>query len=216
MKHLNQINKQYKTLKEKITAGWRKYNENYDQTDLSKASKDQHFKELKKLEEASEEKVLEFINAGIQFGKANQLSNRELIIKISNEILQKPNSIHHFLLIRLMSVVGKTRGSFCLKTLEKLMRGIMESGQVDYRTEYYLECYIDIWIYNTDVLIPIDILEAILLLDIKKMGATHGAMIKAAGELFEHPQQEVEKVLAKVRMTSMYKEDDYYREWIDD
>ncbi|MEL7121224.1 MAG: hypothetical protein AAFO07_17375 [Bacteroidota bacterium] len=215
MVELRKINTQYKALKEKITVGWQKYNENYDRTDLSEAIKDQHFEALKELEKSSEEKVQEFIKAGIQFGKVNQLSDRDLVIKISNEVLKNPDGIHHFLLINLMWSIGKTKGVFCLKILEELMRNMLESSQLDYQDEYYLECYIEIWTYDTHVLIPIDILEAILLLDIEKMRATHGAMIKAAGELYEHPKEKVEKVLAKVRMTKSYQKNVYFREWID-
>ena len=55
--------------------------------------------------------------------------------------------------------IGKEEEHFCLGTLEKLLRNILQFEKVKTREEYYLESYIDIWNYDTDKLIPIDILS---------------------------------------------------------
>jgi hypothetical protein len=101
---------------------------------------------------------------------------------------------------------------FCLKSLENLIRDILNTPKISYSKEYYLESFIDIWNYDTDQLIPVDILQKIILIDLENR---YGAMIKAVAYLSDHPKDDRERVLSEVRLTKKYQEDEYYREWID-
>jgi len=173
-------------------------------------------KEYERLKlEYSQKAENQFIQIAKKIGKEKKLSNKELIIQITKEVLNSNlQSINQFLLIRLMWDLGKTENQFCIKTLEKWIRRILKSDTIGHKEEYYLESLIDIWNYNTDELIPIDILQQIILLDSEELKNSYGAMIKAVSYLSDHPKIEVEKVLSKARATKKYKEDEYYQEWI--
>jgi len=71
---------------------------------------------------------------------------------------------------------------------------------------------IDIWNYDTDKLIPIDILEQIILLE--PQIDSQGALIKAVACLSDHPRHEREMVLAKARNTKSFIEDESYRDYV--
>ena len=216
MQKLKEISREYESLKLELSSEENSYFENHNVLDLIEGFERGDIPKWKQIERDCEKKEEFFIQIAKQFGKENGLSDKELTIKISEEILRNtPPNINQFLLIRLMWEIGKEKGSFCLETLDKLIRQILDNGDVGSKEEYYLESLIDIWNYDTDKLIPIDILEAIILLDSKTLKKQYGAMIKAVSYLSNHPELERKRVLVKARKTKRYAEDEYYQEWID-
>ena len=162
MQKLIEISKEYESLRKESSKEMNKYFEAHNGQDFTDEIEKGNLPKWKQIEFEYGDKEIEFIKVAKQFGKENELGDRELAIEISNRILQNPNSINHFLLIRLMWDIGKEEGSFCLKTLEKMIRKILQSNKIGHKEEYYLESFIDIWHYDTDELIPIDILEKIM------------------------------------------------------
>lgn len=216
MQKLKEISREYESLKLELSREENSYFENHNVFDLINGYERGDIPKWKQIEKDCEKKEEFFIQTAKQFGKENGLSDKELTIKISEEILRNtPPSINQFLLIRLMWETGKEQGSFCLDTLDRVIRQILGAGNVGSKEEYYLESLIDIWNYDTDKLIPIDILEAIILLDSENLKKQYGAIIKAVSYLSDHPELEREKVLVKARNTKKYAEDEYYQEWID-
>lgn len=214
MKNLKQISKEYESLQEAKLQEMNTYFENKVEEDLAEQVRSGNFPKWKLMEKECELKENLFVQSARKYGEENKLTDRDLVVKISKEIIQtNQKSINHFLLIRLMWEIRKEKGHFCLDTLEDLIIVLLKSDQVTEIEEYYLESYIDIWNYDSDEPIPIDILERIILLEPKI--DSHGALIKAVCYLSNHPKGEKEKVLAKARKTKSYKEDESYQDWIE-
>jgi hypothetical protein len=214
LQKLIEISKEYDRLKLEYSKKEKLYFENNNVDDLVKEVQNGNLPKWKQIERDYEEVEYQFIRIAKEFGKENKFSNKELIIQITEEILNSNfQSINQFLLIRLIWDLGIEANRFCLKTLEKWIRMILKNETIGYKEEYYLESLIDIWNYDTDELIPIDILEQIILSNPET--DSKGALIKATSYLSNHPKEEREKVLAKAKETSMYKDDEDYRDWID-
>jgi len=213
---LIEISRKYASLKSEYSKEEISYFKNNNGDNLVREIQNGNLPKFKQIQKEYEAIEIKFIQIAKQFGKENNLLNRELIIQITEEILSSNlQSINQFLLINLMWEVGNETGSFCIDTLEKWIRKILSSGKIGFQKEYYLESLIDIWTYDIDKLIPIDILEEIILLELPIEVQGHGALIKATSYLKSHPKNEIEKVLAKARKTKSYKEDESYRDWID-
>lgn len=212
MNRLIQISKEYEILTRDAS---KEKNYYFEQQNGQYLVGEEPLPKWKQLEFEYENKETEFIKTAKQFGRENALDDNELLITIANEISNTPNSINYFLLLKLMWTISKGQGSFCLKTLERIIRNILESPKIGRKEEYYLESFIDIWNYDTDELIPIDILQQIILLDSEELRNSYGAMIKAVSYLSGYPKAEVENILVKARETTRYKEDEYYKDWID-
>ena len=214
MQKLIEISKEYDRLKLEYSKEEKLYFENNNVDDLVKEVQNENLPKWKQIERDYEEVENQFIRIAKEFGKENKFSNKELIIQITEEILSSNfQSINQFLLIRLIWDLGIEANRFYLKTLENWIRTILKNETIGYKEEYYLESLIDIWNYDTEELIPIDILEQIILSNPET--DSKGALIKATSYLSNHPKEEREKVLAKAKKTSMYKEDEDYRDWID-
>ena len=211
LENLKQISKKYEALKTEALKEMNTYFENHNGQEF--VIENSSLPKFRQIEIESEKKVEKFVKTAKQFGKINKLTDKELIINVSNQVLQNKNNINMFLLINLMWNIEE-ENVFCTKTLESLIRKNLEVENIGSQEEYYLESLIDIWHYEANELVPIDILESIILLDSKSMENCYGAIIKSVSYLSDHPQEKIVKVLSKARKTKKYKEDEYYREWI--
>ncbi|MFK7807357.1 MAG: hypothetical protein AB8F74_06080, partial [Saprospiraceae bacterium] len=74
---------------------------------------------------------------------------------------------------------------------------------------------IDNWNYDSEDLIPIDILEKTLLIE-HQGDYSSRSFVKAASYLKRHPLESVNLVHDKIRLTEKYVNEEYYRGWIDE
>lgn len=116
-----------------------------------------------------------------------------------------------FFLINLIWQKPSDSISKALSTMLMYLISREDYGKVD----YYIESFLDIWNYHLPSLIPIEILEAVCLKEEISTLPVYGAYIKAASYLKDHPVETQAVVLDKMRSTKMYREDSYYREWVD-
>ncbi|WP_077400594.1 hypothetical protein [Cellulophaga omnivescoria] len=165
--------------------------------------------EIEKFEEFYLEEVL-------SFAKENDYSNHQLIQEIGKlKIEDKTEWINEYLLIRLIWKVELKNDTESKDLLEKLIRKLILKNDINNAEEYYLESYLDIWNYDLEGLIPIDILESVILMKNQKNIIRYGAFIKAVSYLSDYPESEQNDVLKKAKNTKLYSEDEYYKEWID-
>jgi len=212
---LIELSKKFESLKLKQSEEQTKYFQKKSATDITNEIKQEIIPKWKQIENECKKIENQFVQIAGKFADENKFSNKDLTNLIIGEVLKTNfKSINQFLVIRLLWEIGGDKNDqFCLRTLEKWIRGILEIKKIGFHEEYYLESLLDIWNHDTDELIPIEILEKIILLE-PKIG-NYGALIKAIAYISDHPTNEIERVLAKARKTKSYEEDETYRDWID-
>jgi len=215
LERLEQISQEYERLRTRISQERALYFENHTGLDLAKEVEAEKVPKWKPIQLESERVAIAFVQAAKQLGQDAQLSNKDLVKTIFEEMLRTPHSIHFFLFIQLMWNLSKGKGSFCLETLEKIIRHLLALDKISRTEEYYLESMIDIWNFDTDEPIPIDILQTIILLDSEELKGAYDTVIKALAYLSDHPASERENVLNIARQSKRYQEDEYYQEWVD-
>lgn len=171
-------------------------------------------RESNRLYNQADVKSEEFVSQAQTYIQKHNISQRELINTFSKPLIAgEKDSIHPFLLIHLFWWTTAEKDNHSLKTLEALLRSWLKPGIKTHPEVYYIECLLDMWNYDSDTLIPIDILESCLLIE---QDGTHNydAFIKASAYLHGHPEEEIKKVEAKVRASKHFLEDEYYQEWM--
>ena len=186
MKKIYDINDEYEELKIQESIEMNSYFEENSGEHLEKQVESGITPKWKQLEKQGERKIKEFISATQAFAKNENISENDLVDILAEKILDKSKSINQFLLINLMWEMGKSENSFSLNTLEKLIRKLLENDPLEQPGDYYMESYIDIWNYDSDIPIPADILEKIILLKVNSDNS-YGALIKASTYLSDHP-----------------------------
>ena len=155
----------------------------------------------------------QFINAAINFQNKITTQSNELLCSLLDLFLKENfTSFKQILIIKTIWKLDPTLNKVSLLKLEQWLRLILSQERVNYLDEYNLECIIDIWNYGTITPIPIDILEKIILL--KPTNGSYGALIKSISYLDGHSEKDIKNVLDKARNSTMYKNDEYYRDWI--
>ncbi len=214
MKSLFVLSKAYSTLIQARDSAAIAFDETNDSADISAEIKTLLWEAYKNLGKQADEQIESFIAHSKAYSQKNNIPVKELIIQLAKpHIMGEQPAIHPFLLIHLMWKREKEKNNFCLETLEALLRTLLTPPIKSQQEVYYIECLIDIWHYDSDSLIPIDILEAILMME--QTGAhNYDAFIKASSYLKAHPEELVEGVVARVRHVRHYLEDEYYQMWI--
>lgn len=215
LEELIKISQQYESIRKKSFDASEMYFSENDVHDLIKDTNSGKIPKYKQLENEGDFKVKEFVEFANNYCKKKEIDQRELVDQIISFIIEEEEkeTINLFLLINFMWSKKKVENNFNLEGIDKILRYLLKPNLIDSRKIYYIESFIDIWRYDTDELIPIEILEEIIIKE-QKGEYSYGALIKASSYLKDHPKEKLLKAKERIQNTERYKADDYFREWI--
>jgi len=200
MKRLKDINQSYSLLK----------------SELDKIRSEHHKEQTKSIEQSLSEKKDEFIVEANQYVKENNLKPKSLIIYFIDEWLQEQeHPLDKMLLLWLMWNDKTNVNDLFLNKVEQLIFKILEPELTDFFDEYIIEMLIDYWNYESVQPIPLNVLEKVLLIKHKEE-YKYGAYVKAISYLNNHATQDIHLIHEKIKQTEKYKNDEYYRDWINE
>jgi len=215
VKKLKKINKEYTQLKMKSQATLNEYFSKSKNETLSVLI-DPKWKEYKAIEKQAEEKIEEFISEAKKYLPNNKLLINELVINITDEILQEiPSSIDIFLLINLLWKNEIESDEEVLNRIESLVLKLTKPEKIIGVHDYYIEMLIDWLNYNEDKPINLEILKKTLLIKYESE-KKYGSYVKAIGYLNRHSEEDIKNIHELIRKTEKYKTDSYYRDWIEE
>ena len=178
-------------------------------------SKEEKWGIYKSLEREKEKKIEQFKLKAQVLTEDNNLTLRGLILQIIDEIINDTNSpLDIYLLIHLMWNDKETVDQRYLQKIEELIFQLTRPKLINGEIDYYLESLVDIWNYGSDEPIPIHVLENVLLIE-HKGEYKFGSFVKAISYLNAHNIEQVKLIHDKIKLTKKYKNEEYYRDWME-
>lgn len=101
----------------------------------------------------------------------------------------------------------------CRDELCMLARHWLQKPYLDWATEYYLECIVEILDLDYPEPVPLDIVVDTCLAQHQGKETRYGAIIKASFALWRHQPEDQTQALRQIRASNRYLNDEYFRGW---